>query len=132
MAILAKISAAPPKKSASVCRGKEATSTISISAAPCSGPSFTSNQAENGMRNALKVLYSFHTKEKPWWVEKSPESGGGTGTGLVMNLHMPLSRKANEAIKLGLSIVLIYGIAMQMGWEIIPQGWRTGADNEKH
>jgi len=132
MAILAKISAAPPKKSASVCRGKEATSTISISAAPCSGPSFTSNQAENGMRNALKVLYSFHTKEKPRWVEKSPESGGETGAGLAMNLHMPLSRKANEAIKLGLCIMLTSSIAMQMSWEIIPQGCRTGADNEKH
>jgi hypothetical protein len=48
------------------------------------------------MRNALKVLYSFHTKKKPRWVEKSPESGGGNGAGLAMNLHMPLSRRANK------------------------------------
>jgi uncharacterized membrane protein YccC len=36
---------------------------------------------------------------------------------LEMNLHMALSTKAKEAIKLGLSMVLVYGIAMQMGWE---------------
>ncbi len=34
-----------------------------------------------------------------------------------MNLYQPLSTKAKEAIKLGLSMLLVYAIAMQMGWE---------------